>query len=88
MAPFRGAAGRTHGRAGLASATDDPEGITAELLEPSGDPARTIERIAGDGGFDTVVIGSRGLGMISRLMQGSVSEHVATHTDATVVIAR
>ena len=63
-------------------------GITAELLEPAGDPAVTIERIAEEGGFDTVVVGSRGLGAVSRFLQGSVSEHVATHADATVVIAR
>lgn len=63
-------------------------GITAELLEPAGDPAATIERIAEEGGFDTVVVGSRGLGAVSRFLQGSVSEHVATHADATVVIAR
>ena len=64
------------------------EGIEAELLEPIGDPARTIERIARDGGFDTVVIGSRGLGPVSRFFQGSVSEHVATPAETTVVIAR
>lgn len=63
-------------------------GIEPELLEPVGDPARTIERIARDGGFDTVVVGSRGLGALSRLFQGSVSEHVATHAETTVVIAR
>lgn len=62
-------------------------GIEAELLEPAGDPAKTIERIADDGGFDTIVIGSRHLGAIERVLQGSVSEHVATHADATVVIA-
>jgi nucleotide-binding universal stress UspA family protein len=63
-------------------------GMAAELLEPIGDPAATIERIANDGGFDTVVVGSRGLGAVSRFLQGSVSGHVATHTSATVVIAR
>jgi nucleotide-binding universal stress UspA family protein len=63
-------------------------GMTAELLEPAGDPATTIERIAEEGGFDTVVVGSRGLGALSRFFQGSVSEHVATHTEATVVVAR
>ena len=63
-------------------------GITAEFMEPFGDPAHTIERIAEEGGFDTVVVGSRGLGPVSRFLQGSVSEHVATHVDATVVIAR
>lgn len=63
-------------------------GIEAELLEPAGDPAKTIERIAADGGYDTIVMGSRHLGAIERVLQGSVSEHVATHADATVVIAR
>jgi nucleotide-binding universal stress UspA family protein len=62
-------------------------GIEADLLEPAGDPARTIERIAREGGFDTIVMGSRGLGAIDRMLQGSVSEHVATHAEATVVIA-
>ncbi len=62
-------------------------GIEAELLEPAGDPARTIERVAREGSFDTIVMGSRGLGAIDRMLQGSVSEHVATHAEATVVIA-
>ncbi len=64
------------------------KGIEAELIEPSGDPAATIERIAEEGGYDTVVIGSRGLNLMSRVLQGSVSEHVATHAKATVVITR
>ena len=63
-------------------------GLTADLLEPIGDPAATIERIANDGGYDTVVVGSRGLGPLSRFLQGSVSGHVATHTNATVIVAR
>ncbi len=63
------------------------KGIEAELIEPSGDPATAIERIAEEGGFDTVVLGSRGLSLMSRVLQGSVSEHVATHAKATVVIA-
>lgn len=64
------------------------QGIEAELLEPSGDPARTIERIAEQGGFDMIVMGSRHMGVLGRTLQGSVSEHVATHAEATVVIAR
>lgn len=63
-------------------------GLEAELLEPAGDPAKAIERVAEAGGFDTIVIGSRGLGAVGRFLQGSVSEHVATHARATVVIAR
>jgi nucleotide-binding universal stress UspA family protein len=63
-------------------------GIEPVLYEPAGDPAVTIEKIAEEGGYDMVVLGSRGLGIVSRALQGSVSEHVATHSHATVVIAR
>jgi nucleotide-binding universal stress UspA family protein len=64
------------------------EGMTAELIEPAGEPAPTIERVAAEGRFDTIVVGSRGLGSLTRFLQGSVSEHVATHANATVVVAR
>jgi nucleotide-binding universal stress UspA family protein len=62
------------------------KGIEADLMEPAGDPARTIEHIAEEGGFDTIVMGSRGMGAMGRALQGSVSEHVATHSDRTVII--
>jgi nucleotide-binding universal stress UspA family protein len=58
------------------------------MIEPAGDPAKEIEKIAEAGKFDTIVIGSRGLGAIGRVFQGSVSEHVATHAAATVIVAR
>ena len=63
-------------------------GIEAQFHEPSGDPARVIERKAEEGGYDTIILGSRGLGGLARVLQGSVSEHVATHAKTTVVIAR
>jgi nucleotide-binding universal stress UspA family protein len=61
-------------------------GIEPELIEPYGDPAWTIERIAAERKYDTIVIGSRGQGALGRVFAGSVSEHVATHTDATVIV--
>ena len=61
-------------------------GVTAERLEPAGDPAPTIERIAAEGGFDTVIVGTHGKGAATRFLQGSVSEHVATHAAQTVVV--
>ena len=64
------------------------EGMEAVLLEPMGDPALMIERMAEDGGYDTIVIGTRDLGAVDRLLMGSVSEHVAVHANATVVVAR
>ena len=63
-------------------------GIEAALIEPGGDPAKTIERIAEEREYDTIVIGSRGLGTVARALQGSVSEHVAANAHATVVVAR
>ena len=62
-------------------------GLEPNLLEPAGDPAKKIEEIAREGEYDTIVMGSRGLGVLERTLQGSVSEHVVTHSDATVVIA-
>ena len=61
-------------------------GIEAELLEPTGEPASTIERIADEGDFDTIVLGSRGLGTIGRMLKGSISEHVVRNAHATVVV--
>jgi len=63
-------------------------GIEVELIEPAGDPAKEIERVAEMGRFDTIVIGSRNLGSLSRIFQGSVSSHVVTHAEATVIVAR
>jgi nucleotide-binding universal stress UspA family protein len=66
-------------------------GIDAEMLEPGGDVARTIERVADERGYDTIVVGTRGIRGIRRLarpLRGSVSEHVASHAHVTVVVAR
>ena len=63
-------------------------GIEAQLHQPSGHPAQVIEKKAEEGGYDTIVLGSRGLGGLERVLQGSVSEHVATHAKTTVVITR
>jgi nucleotide-binding universal stress UspA family protein len=63
-------------------------GLSCRVFEPVGDPAHEIERIAADGRYEMVVVGSRSLGLAGRVLQGSVSEHVATHSDATVVVVR
>jgi nucleotide-binding universal stress UspA family protein len=63
-------------------------GLEAELHEPMGDAAGMIERIAETGNYDMIVVGSRGLGSFGRILQGSVSGHVAAHASATVVVAR
>ena len=74
----------------LKSASDwlSQRGLSATLLSPAGDPGKTIETVAEAGDFDTIIVGTRGLGSVGRFMQGSVSEHLATNAKATVVIAR
>jgi nucleotide-binding universal stress UspA family protein len=64
------------------------QGVEPELLSPAGDPARTIERIAAEGAFDAIIVGSRGLGAVSRALQGSISAHVAAHAETSVIVAR
>jgi len=64
------------------------QGIEARLVESAGNVPETIERFAEAGSFDAVIVGSRGLGLLGRALQGSVSEHVATHASTTVVVAR
>lgn len=63
-------------------------GIEPELYEPGGDPARMIEQLARDEGYDTIIMGTRQLSGVARAISGSVSEHVATHASSTVVITR
>jgi len=64
------------------------EGVAAELIESFGDPARTIERVAEMGRFDTIVVGTRDQAALARWFQGSTSAHVATHAQATVIVVR
>jgi nucleotide-binding universal stress UspA family protein len=64
------------------------QGIEPSLIRRFGEPSRVIEEVAAEGAYDLVVVGSRGLGSVGRFFQGSVSEHVATHSPTTVLIAR
>ncbi len=62
------------------------QGVSSNVLERAGDPGPAIVQAADQGGFDTIIVGSRGLGVAARLVLGSVSEYVATHARATVVV--
>jgi nucleotide-binding universal stress UspA family protein len=66
----------------------EERGLKPVTHEPTGDAGPMIVRSAGDLGYDTIVVGSRGLGRVQRALLGSVSQYVATHADATVIIAR
>jgi nucleotide-binding universal stress UspA family protein len=64
----------------------ESRGLRAESVQPTGDPARAIEAVARKGDYDTIILGSRGQGPVSRALLGSVSSHVATHARGTVII--
>jgi nucleotide-binding universal stress UspA family protein len=66
----------------------EARGLRATTHEPTGSAGPEIVRTAADFGYDTIVIGSRGLGPLRRVVSGSVSQYVATHAAATVIIAR
>lgn len=61
-------------------------GVRTVGFAPSGDPARVIEKIAKEGEYDAVVLGSRRLGLVGRMLWGSTSQYVAGHVPSTVVV--
>ena len=63
-------------------------GIEAGLIEPAGDPARTIERLAEERGYDTIVVGGNRPGRDGHPWVDSVTAHVAANARADVVVAR
>jgi nucleotide-binding universal stress UspA family protein len=60
----------------------------ADVLVVTGKPADFIVHDARRTGSDLIVLGARGLGMVKRLVLGSVSEAVARHAGCPVLIVR
>jgi nucleotide-binding universal stress UspA family protein len=63
-------------------------GIQAEAITRSGDPAAVIVAEAERRGADLVVVGSRGLTGIDRLLLGSVARNVLSHAHCSVLVVR
>ena len=63
-------------------------GVEAGLIEPAGDPAETIERLAAERGYDTIVVGGSRAAKDGLPWTESVTTHVAAHAKADVVVAR
>ena len=64
------------------------EGIDAGLIEPAGDPARTIERLAADGGYDALIVGAPAEPAGADPRPDRLVSHVARHAPTTVIVAR
>lgn len=63
-------------------------GMEVNVLLKKGHPAEVICQVAEEGGFDFVVMGSRGLGGIKELLLGSVSNRVVHCTKSSVLIVK
>jgi nucleotide-binding universal stress UspA family protein len=61
-------------------------GIDAESVAATGDPASSIARLAEERGADLVVVGTRGLGPVQRLLGQSVSQQVARRVQCDLLI--
>lgn len=72
----------------LAQRTLKRHGVTADVLLKEGDPAETILHAAERLRTDLVVMGSRGLTGMRRLLLGSVSHKVARHSPCSVLVVR
>ena len=64
----------------------EKRGIDAETVMATGDPASAIARLAEDRNADLVVIGTRGLGPVQRLLGQSVSEKVSRRVRCDLLI--
>jgi nucleotide-binding universal stress UspA family protein len=64
------------------------KGVAAEPQLKAGKPAEEIIDAAEAGGFDVIVVGSRGKSAAARFLMGSVSERVVRHASRPVLVVR
>ncbi|GGA32357.1 universal stress protein [Paenibacillus physcomitrellae] len=57
-------------------------------LVKHGDPGKIICRTAGEEGADLIVMGTRGMGLVSELLIGSVSHYVIQHAGCPVLTTK
>lgn len=61
-------------------------GIASEMQMESGDPATEIARVAEEGGYGLIVVGSRGLSSVGELLLGSVSNTLVRTASCPVLV--
>lgn len=69
-----------------AASTLAAAGITAETIPGVGDPAEAIVLLAEQRGADLIVVGTRELGFMQRMLGQSVSSAVTRHAPCDVLI--
>ncbi|MFC4810207.1 universal stress protein [Paenibacillus sp. GCM10023250] len=63
-------------------------GAEHKVLLAQGDPAEVICRTAKEAGADLIIMGSRGVGLVSELLLGSVSHAVAKRAHCPVLLVK
>ena len=63
-------------------------GVDAAVEVVAGDPGSELCRLAADGNYDLIVVGSHGSGFLRRVLLGSVSHHVLHHAPCPVLVVR
>jgi nucleotide-binding universal stress UspA family protein len=63
-------------------------GFTAEPVYQLGKPAKAIMTVASKQHADLIVMGTKGLGAIARVLLGSVSTRVVQHANCSVLVVR
>jgi nucleotide-binding universal stress UspA family protein len=63
-------------------------GISCKPRWVMGHPADQLNAVASRTRADLVVVGSRGLSRVRRLLLGGVSDHVVTHSRGSVLVVR
>jgi nucleotide-binding universal stress UspA family protein len=63
-------------------------GLEAEVRTLDGHPAHEIARLAGEGGYDLVVLGTHGRTGLKHVLLGSVAEGVVRHSQVPVLTVR
>lgn len=62
--------------------------LNANTLFECGHPAETIARVASEGNYDMIIIGSRGMGGLKKLLLGSVSQAVLQEAGCSVLVVK
>jgi nucleotide-binding universal stress UspA family protein len=63
------------------------EGIQSEMRMENGEPATEIARVAEEGGYDLILVGSRGRTAVGELVLGSVSNTLIRQAPCPVLVA-
>ncbi|MHC1567792.1 MAG: universal stress protein [Candidatus Syntropharchaeia archaeon] len=64
------------------------EGVSVSTISVKGRPWEEIVKEAEKGGYDLIIMGSHGKGVIDRMLMGSTAEKVSRHAPCPVTIVR